>query len=62
MGRALLTTAEAATYLSLSARTLEGWRSKGVGPVFVKQAGRAVRYREEDLESWVNESAQSGAA
>ena len=62
MAPQLLTTAEAATYLNLSPRTLEGWRSRFEGPVFVKTNGRTVRYREEDLEQWVNESIQGGTA
>jgi excisionase family DNA binding protein len=62
MAPQLLTTAEAATYLNLSRRTLEGWRAKLIGPPFVKPTGGAVRYREEDLEKWVNESVQGGAA
>lgn len=58
---ALLTTAEAATYLSLSPRTLESWRSKLVGPKYIKPEGRAaVRYRTSDLEEWIDESVKSG--
>ena len=50
----LLSTREAATYLRLSPRTLEGWRcGKGgvQGPPFVKY-GRNVFYRIEDLRAW----------
>lgn len=60
MAPQLLTTAEAATYLSLSPRTLEAWRSQLVGPPHIKISGRAVRYRPEDLEQWVDESAKTG--
>jgi predicted DNA-binding transcriptional regulator AlpA len=38
--------------LRLSERTLERLRVAGSGPSFVK-AGRAVRYRECDLETWI---------
>jgi predicted DNA-binding transcriptional regulator AlpA len=43
---------DAARRLLLSARTLERWRVSGTGPRWVK-AGRSVRYREADLESWI---------
>ena len=48
----LLTQREAATAMRLSERTLERLRLQGGGPLFVK-AGRAVRYRETDLEAWI---------
>ena len=48
----LLTQVEAARLLRLSERTLERLRLTGGGPLYVK-AGRAVRYREADLEAWI---------
>ena len=48
----LLTQGEAARLLRLSERTLERLRLQGGGPLYVK-AGRAVRYRETDLEAWI---------
>jgi excisionase family DNA binding protein len=48
----LLTQAEASRLLRLSERTLERLRLQGGGPLYVK-AGRAVRYRECDLEAWI---------
>jgi hypothetical protein len=48
----LLTEVGAADLLSLSIRTLQAWRSKKIGPPFVR-AGRAVRYRHSDLNEWV---------
>jgi len=48
----LLTTEEAANFLTVKKNTLEIWRSQGKGPDFVK-VGRCVRYRAEDLESYV---------
>jgi hypothetical protein len=48
----LLTQRDAATTLRLSERTLERLRVSGAGPRFVK-AGKAVRYREADLEVWI---------
>ena len=49
----LLTQAEASRLLRLSERTLERLRLQGGGPLYVK-AGRAVRYRECDLEAWID--------
>ncbi|WP_428521991.1 helix-turn-helix transcriptional regulator [Roseibium sp.] len=50
----LLNETKAAEYLGLSVRTLQAWRVRGGGPTFVK-AGRAVRYRPDDLNAWINE-------
>ena len=49
----LLTTEEAAARLGLKRHTLEVWRVNGGGPVFRKLGGRAVRYRPQDLEAFV---------
>jgi predicted DNA-binding transcriptional regulator AlpA len=48
-----VTTEQAAQALSLSRRTLEGWRVKGGGPAFVKLTRGVVRYRLEDLRDWL---------
>lgn len=50
---ALLSTDKAAEWLGLSPRTLEDWRLRGGGPLFCKLGRRAVRYRIEDLETFV---------
>jgi len=44
---------QAAELLGVSVRTLQAWRVRGGGPVFVK-LGRSVRYRPDDLESWIS--------
>jgi len=49
---ALLTEAQTADLLSISMRTLQAWRVRGGGPVFVR-AGRAIRYRRCDLLGWI---------
>jgi hypothetical protein len=48
----LLTEKVAARLLAVSNRTLQTWRCKGIGPAFVR-AGRAVRYRQTDLDAWI---------
>ena len=51
----LLTEIQAADFLRLSSRTLQAWRSQGVGPEYVK-AGRAVRYRRSALIAWTEQN------
>ncbi|WP_295400634.1 helix-turn-helix domain-containing protein [uncultured Thiocystis sp.] len=43
---------EAAAELGISFRTLQQWRVRGIGPVFLK-LGRAVRYDADALETWL---------
>ncbi|MDO8420690.1 MAG: helix-turn-helix domain-containing protein [Parvibaculum sp.] len=49
----LLTEIQAAEFLNLSPRTLQAWRIKGGGPCFAR-LGRAVRYRQADLNQWLD--------
>lgn len=53
--RTWLTPKEAAAYLRMSERTLEGWRRAGRGPQFARPGGKLVRYRFSDLERWLRE-------
>lgn len=46
-----LDTAQAATKLNISPRTLERWRVEGRGPAFCKFGKRAM-YAESDLTDW----------
>ena len=48
----LMTEEQAATFLTLSPRTLQAWRITDAGPPFVR-AGRAIRYRRRDVVAWV---------
>ena len=49
---AVLTTRQAAQYLGLAVSTLNKWRCHGGGPEFLK-LGRAVRYRQDDLDAFL---------
>lgn len=49
----LLTETQAAEILQLTPRALQAWRYQGRGPRFVKISARAVRYRLDDLEEWI---------
>jgi hypothetical protein len=53
----LLTTEQASALVRLSARTLEGLRVRGGGPVYRKLAGR-VFYALADLLAWVEARAR----
>jgi excisionase family DNA binding protein len=46
-------TEQAAKYLDLKPETLEAWRCRGGGPLFVK-LGKAVRYRQQDLDAFLS--------
>lgn len=61
----LLNVDQAALYLSVSASTLNHWRSDGKGPRFVKLCGStrgAIRYRLADLRSYVEQNTFSSVA
>lgn len=58
----LLTPKEAAAFLKVSEKTLEGWRGKGTGPTFRRLGRRMVRYALADLEAWMRGSAKAGGA
>jgi excisionase family DNA binding protein len=59
---ALLTEGQAAEHLGLSRKTLEGWRTRGGGPKFVRLGTRAVRYRPTDLDQFVEAGLRSSTA
>lgn len=48
----ILDTPEAASFVRLSAVTMERLRIKGDGPPYCK-LGKAVRYRKSDLNDWL---------
>ncbi|WP_083929086.1 helix-turn-helix domain-containing protein [Hyphomicrobium zavarzinii] len=55
-GEQLLTTCEAARYLRLSPRTLEGFRVRGSGPRFIKLGSglrSRVLYHPADIRAWL---------
>ena len=60
----LLDTRAAAEYLALSPRTLEKWRTRGIGPAFSRIGGgvRGVRYRVADLDDFVAARTVGGAS
>ena len=51
--KAVLTTAEAAIYLSLSESYLEKARLRGNGPPFLRLTGTRVGYLKDRLDAWL---------
>jgi excisionase family DNA binding protein len=51
--RALLDDVEVADRLNVSLQTVRNWRTRREGPRFVKLGKRAVRYRPEDVEAFI---------
>jgi len=45
-----------ATILGISTRTLERYRLTGLGPPYIKFGGKLVRYRQSDLEAWIQQN------
>ena len=43
----------------ISTRTLQRWRLEGVGPTYVK-LGRLVRYRQSDLDAFLDQLTRPG--
>lgn len=52
---AALNTQQASLYTGLAPATLEGLRSRGGGPRFVRYGRKAVRYLISDLDEWIRE-------
>jgi len=57
----VMTVQQASDYLGLAVSTLNKWRCLGGGPVFIKM-GRAVRYRVEDLETYLSSSSSQSTS
>ncbi len=58
---ALMSTDEAAKYLSAKPLTLVAWRHKKQGPAYVKMGGQ-VRYRQGDLDAYIAQSVRTTGA
>lgn len=52
-GQEWLTRDEAASYLGVAKGTLEQWAVKGHGPPFYKISRRLVRYKQRELDLWI---------
>lgn len=59
---ALLAETEASEYLGIAVQTLRNWRWKGEGPRATKVGKRCVRYRQSDLDAFLDASTAGKAA
>lgn len=56
----MLTSQQVAEQLSMSEQTLRKWRHMGIrGPKFIKLEGGAVRYRQVDVDAWLDKQNRS---
>jgi len=62
MSQNLLTTAEAATYISMSKAFLERDRWAGARIPFIKMGSRAVRYRKSDLDAYIDKQVRTSTS
>ena len=51
----LISEKEVSAKLCISTKTLQAWRWKGIGPIYVK-IGRSVRYRQEDISEFIQKN------
>lgn len=54
---ALMTPEEVSDVLGVPTATLAAWRWRGTGPVAIR-VGRHVRYRQADVERWIDSQAR----
>ena len=60
--QALIDEAEAAKFINQSKRTLQGYRYRGGGPLFVRLSRRCVKYRRIDLRRWAEARLRSSTS
>ncbi len=51
---ALIDEKVAAEFLKLKVRTMQGFRHRGGGPLYVRLSSRCIRYRRVDLRQWAD--------
>jgi predicted DNA-binding transcriptional regulator AlpA len=49
----LLKDTEAAAFLGVKDQTVRTWRSKNIGPKYIRISRNIIRYRSEDLEAYL---------
>ena len=45
---------EAAIFMGVAKKTLQCWRSRRMGPPYVRVAKRCIRYRRDDLQEYMD--------
>ncbi len=59
---ALISETEAAEFLDLSVRSLQGFRYRGGGPRYVRISSRCIRYRRHELCEWTEARLRSSTS
>lgn len=59
-GEGLMTEQDLARLLNVSLSTVKRLRAEGEGPDFIRIGKRAIRYRREDVDAWLQRRAQEG--
>ena len=58
MPETFLDTRQVARWLRYKEETLRQWRSNGIGPPYIRVLGKLIRYRQSDVERWMDEQVQ----
>lgn len=56
MSQQLMSVEDLAAYLAVPVATVYGWNSRGIGPKRYR-VGRHVRYRQADVDAWIDRQA-----
>ncbi len=56
----LLTIEEVAEHLGVPRQRLYSWRHEGKGPPVIQLEGRLLRYRQADLDAWLDSQREDG--
>jgi len=56
---ALLTAAQVSKITGMSETALAQGRYRGTGPVYLRLSARTIRYREADVQAWIDASART---
>jgi predicted DNA-binding transcriptional regulator AlpA len=56
----LLTSAEVGEWIGVTPAALSAMRFKGRGPRYRKLGSRTIRYDENDVQDWIDQSARTG--
>jgi len=59
MTETLLNTRQVAEQLGVHHTTIERWRADGHGPKHIRVAPRIIRYRQTDIDTWLEELRRS---
>ena len=59
---ALLNEEQAAAFIGVTRRAMQGWRLSGRGPQYIKISSRCIRYRKRELVTWSENRLQTSTS